>query len=127
MSTNVSLGSGRTEVSISELLRMKTSTESLIKEIKSRTANVIAHARTVAISAYGEYSYLVSGQTSAVTSQCNTLETASSDALRELEELVKGLDQVIEGYLALENTLASSCNTEFRPNLLWGAAAYTSM
>jgi len=108
-------------------VRMKASTESLIKEIKSRTSTVIAQARSVAISAYGEYSYMVSGQTSAVTSQCNALETASSGALKELEALVKGLDQVIEGYLTLENTLAASCDTEFRPKLLWGASAYTSM
>jgi len=127
MSTNVYLGSGRIEVSINELKRMKTTTESLVSEIKTRTASVIAQARAVAHSASGEYGVLVSGQTSAVLKQCNTLAATSSDALRELETLVKGLNQVIEGYLTLESTLAASCCSEFRQNAVYGAAAYISM
>jgi len=106
-----------------ELTRMKNSTESLIGEIRTRTANVTAQARSVANSASAEYGVLVSSQTSAVVNQCNTLATASSNALKELEALVKGLDQVIDGYLSLENTLASACSTEFHLNL-WGAATY---
>ena len=123
MSTNVNLGSGRNEVSIMELTRMKISTESLIGEIKTRTANVTAQARSVANSASAEYGVLVSSQTNAVVNQCNTLATASSDAIRELEALVKGLDQVIDGYLSLEHTLATACSTEYHQNL-WGAAMY---
>ena len=127
MSTNVYLGSGRIEVSIIELRRMKTTTESLISEIKMRTASVISQARAVANSASGEYGVLVSGQTSAVIKQCNTLAATSSVALRELEALVKGLNQVIEGYLTLESTLAASCSPEYRQNMVYGAAAYISM
>lgn len=126
MSSNANLGSGKIEVKISELRWMKTSSEDLIKEIKSRTATVTAQARSVAASAYGEYSCMIEGQTIDVTSQCNTLATASSDALRELEALVKGLGEVIEGYLALENTLVASCDAVPRRDVPRGEA-YTSI
>jgi len=114
MSTNISLGSGRIEVSLSELRRMKASAESLINEIKSRVANVITKARLAANTASAEFGALVSTQSNAVARQCDTLADASSDAIRELDALVKGLDQAIEGYISLENTLAAPYGLESR-------------
>ena len=106
MSTNVNLGSGRVEVSISELKRMKTSAENLVAEINSRTPAILSQAQSAANTAFREYGAGVSSQSTAVINQCSTLGTAKVEALRELEAMIHGLDKVIEGYSSLEHELA---------------------
>jgi len=111
MSTDINFGSGRVEVNISELRRMKTAAESLIDEIGSRTPTILSAARSAANTASREYGAGVSSQSTAVINQCNTMSTANSEALRELEAMVHGLNKAIEGYLSLEDELAFNVNT----------------
>ena len=108
MSTSTNMGSGRIDVSIPELRRMKASAESLIREIESRTPTVLSQARSVANGALREYSAAVIPAVNTVLAQCNTLSTNNTSVLNELRELVRGLDRVITGYQTLERDLANA-------------------
>ena len=108
MSTNTNFGSGRIEVNIPELRKMKSSAEKLITEIETRASTTLSQARSAANWASGKYGTDVSSQTSAVLSQCNTLSNSSSAALDELRRLDRRLGDVITGYQNLERNLAST-------------------
>ena len=124
---NISLGSGKIGISLKALSEMKRSTEKLTNEIVEKTAYVIGRAKIVADWASMEYGSTVSSQVRDVISQCNTMATASSAAYKELDGISKGLDQIIEGYLNMENRLVESINAELDQNSSFGNALYSPM
>ena len=108
--TNVYLGSGTVETSLSELRGMKASAANLIKEMKILTPNALSQASYVANRASGEYNANVAVQSRAVLTQCDNLSAYYTSALKDLEELVSGIDKVIAGYLAMEQDLKANAS-----------------
>jgi len=103
--SSLSLGSGTVEISLSELKGMKASAMSLIAEMKIHTSNTISQAMYVANRASGQYDISVSGQSRAVLTQCDNLSACYNAVIKELEELASGIDKVITGFLAWEQSL----------------------
>ncbi|MDR2712506.1 MAG: hypothetical protein LBB91_05270, partial [Clostridiales bacterium] len=100
------VGSGRIAVNFGELRKVRSYAEALLNELKARVS-AASRARSAANAATREYdqSY-VRSDASATLTACSNLERDDRAVSEELSELMRGIDQVIEGYERLERDLA---------------------
>lgn len=102
------LGSNKMEVNIKDIKALISIIEQLTSEIRSR-GSVTSQARSVARGASSKYSQsYVSNAANNVQNICSTIESSNMTIAGDLTSLVKDLNDIINGYLALEQDLAQS-------------------
>jgi len=103
--SNENFGCGTVGISISELKGIRLSAISLKKEMETQTPNSVSMAEFVANQASRVYDGRVSSQARAVLTQCDKLSAEYSEAHKELESMVNGIDSVINSFQALEQDM----------------------